>query len=100
MARQKGQRGELKRIGKDKWWCRWYVYDVGHRQPRTKTFSKYSSKFEAQKFLDELIAQNAPSKLQPRASSFADLWRLYASSKVKWSTANRKAVKSVFERCV
>ena len=101
MARQKGQRGELKRIGKDKWWCRWYVYnETGHRLPRTKTFSGFLTKFEAQKYLNGLIAEAAIVKRQPHASTFADLWEIYTCSKVKWSTANRKAVKSVFSRCV
>lgn len=100
LPRQRGQHGELKRLGKKKWWARWYVRDENdRRKPITKTFEGHTSKFEAQEHLDGLIAESLKQPgVLPAAPTFAQVWDNYVRlNTAQWTRHYRVTIDGIIK---
>lgn len=111
MPRQRGQRGQLKKIrsgGKTVWWGRWYVYakqpdGSEKRLPREKIIGPASmTRFDAQTELTRQIERTTGQLPEmPARPTVAEAWRHYVTMKTPlWSTANRKNVEQQFAKHV
>jgi hypothetical protein len=107
MARQRYQRGTLRKVGKriKQWQGEWYVYlrtpEGGEeRRRRTRILGPATMpKAVAQKALDDLISlgtgQPSPGGL-PANPTFAQLWARYAELKrASWGTSTAKTVQGI-----